>query len=251
MRRRFVLAVALFVPLSAVAGPPFVTDDPEPVDVHHWEIYTASQHVKTAEGWSGATPSFDVNYGLVRNVHVHALLQGGYVAPAAGAAHYGYGDTEVGAKIRFVDETDRRPQMAIYPAIEVPTGNDRLGLGAGHTQAFLPLWIQKSWGPWATYGGVGYWINPGAGNRNWIYLGWTVQRKMTDRLMMGGEAFHRTPDSDGGASSDGYNLGAGYDLSARYHLLFSAGRDWRGSNRFTSYLALQWTYPGDLRAVKP
>ena len=30
------------VPFSALAGPPFLTDDPEPVEYEHWEIYVAS-----------------------------------------------------------------------------------------------------------------------------------------------------------------------------------------------------------------
>jgi hypothetical protein len=42
----------------------------------------------------------------------------------------------------------------------VPTGNAERGLGTGHTHGFMPLWLQKSFGKWLTYGG-GYWINPG------------------------------------------------------------------------------------------
>jgi hypothetical protein len=38
--------------LTTWAGPPFVTDDPEPVAYQHWELYLASQHIETADGWS-------------------------------------------------------------------------------------------------------------------------------------------------------------------------------------------------------
>jgi hypothetical protein len=37
------LAAFLVLSSSALAGPPFVTDDPEPVDYLHWELYTFSQ----------------------------------------------------------------------------------------------------------------------------------------------------------------------------------------------------------------
>jgi hypothetical protein len=47
----------------ALAGPPFVTDDPEIVEYRHWEIYVASQHEKDKDGWSGTAPHFEVNYG--------------------------------------------------------------------------------------------------------------------------------------------------------------------------------------------
>jgi hypothetical protein len=38
---------------SEAAGPPFATDDPEPVACGHWEFYVASQRSKTADGRSG------------------------------------------------------------------------------------------------------------------------------------------------------------------------------------------------------
>jgi len=33
---------ALLLPAAAIAGPPYRTDDPEPVDFQHWEFYTFS-----------------------------------------------------------------------------------------------------------------------------------------------------------------------------------------------------------------
>jgi hypothetical protein len=38
---------------TAHGGPPFVTDDPEPVDYQHWEFYVASQDAKFGGDWSG------------------------------------------------------------------------------------------------------------------------------------------------------------------------------------------------------
>jgi hypothetical protein len=38
------------------AGPPFVTDDPEPVEFRHWEVYLGSLQMKSADGWSGTAP---------------------------------------------------------------------------------------------------------------------------------------------------------------------------------------------------
>ena len=34
----------------AVAGPPYVSDDPEPTDYKHWEIYTFSSGTATRDG---------------------------------------------------------------------------------------------------------------------------------------------------------------------------------------------------------
>ena len=51
------------------------------------------------------------------------------------------------------------PQVAVFPAIFFPTRVGSRRLGAGHVIGFLPVWAQKSFGEWTTYGGGGYWIN--------------------------------------------------------------------------------------------
>ncbi len=53
--------------------------------------------------------------------------------------------------------------VGVFPFLEVPTGDEALGLGAGHYRGYLPVWFQKSSGDWTTYGGGGYWINHGNG----------------------------------------------------------------------------------------
>ena len=44
-----IVVAALMMGTVAWAGPPFVTDDPEPVELHHWEVYLASQYVKAQD----------------------------------------------------------------------------------------------------------------------------------------------------------------------------------------------------------
>jgi hypothetical protein len=43
---------------------------------------------------------------------------------------------------------------------------------------FLPLWIQKSWGDWQTYGGGGYYIDQdyAVSDKNYWYAGWLLQK---------------------------------------------------------------------------
>ncbi len=35
--------LALYPALKSQAGPPFLTDDPEPVELNHWEVYLFGQ----------------------------------------------------------------------------------------------------------------------------------------------------------------------------------------------------------------
>jgi len=114
---RTILGIGLFVfsTLGLLAGPPFVTDDPEPVDYQHWEFYIASQHFQTSDGWSGTAPHIELNYGVITNVQLHLIAPLAYDAPKNGAAQYGYGDTELGVKIRFLQETSLLPQAGVFP----------------------------------------------------------------------------------------------------------------------------------------
>ena len=54
------IAGTVFLLSSVYAGPPYLTDDPEPVDYQHWEVYIGSQFSKDLDGWSGTAPHFEV-----------------------------------------------------------------------------------------------------------------------------------------------------------------------------------------------
>jgi hypothetical protein len=228
--------------MVAWAGPPFVTDDPEPVEFRHWEVYVASQHAKDKDGWSGTAPHFEVNYGALPNLQLHLIAPLAYVKPDDGSSHYGFGDLELGAKYRFIQETDWRPQVGTFLIFDLPTGSSSRGLGSGHLRTFLPIWLQKSFGPWQSYGGGGYWINPGSENKNYWFLGWQVQRELSKAITLGGEMFYNTLTAEGEGGRMGFNVGTILNFTDEHHLLFSTGRDIHGQNRFSAYIAYQWTF---------
>jgi hypothetical protein len=225
-----------------MAGPPFLTDDPEPVEYRHWEFILATQQFHDAGGWSGTSPHLEINYGLIPDVQLHVLPSVGYNKAPGEAAHFGYGDSEAGFKYRFVHETDYRPQIAIFPAVELPTGDRLAGLGNGKAQLFLPVWMQKTIGPWTTFGGGGYWFNPGPGNRDNWFAGWAILRKLTPAFSAGMEIQFRTPDTVDSRCSTALNFGGTYDFSETYHVLFSAGHSVHGPAQFQGYLGLQVTF---------
>ena len=59
----FAAFVLIGVCLPAFAGPPFRTDDPEPVAYRHGEAYLFSSGTRDAGGMSGAGPAMEFNYG--------------------------------------------------------------------------------------------------------------------------------------------------------------------------------------------
>ncbi|HEY9723104.1 MAG TPA: hypothetical protein V6D47_13930 [Oscillatoriaceae cyanobacterium] len=228
------------LPSRAWAGPPFITDDPEPVELHHWEFYLAEIGTYSADSVFTTAPHVEMNYGALPNLQLHIIAPMAYSA-SNGQSHYGYGDTEIGAKYRFLEEGDDVPQIGVFPLAEVPTGNAAQGLGSGQLQFFLPVWLQKSWGPWTTYGGGGYWINPAPGNQNWWFGGWMLQRDFSDALTLGGELYAQTAATAGGDGALAFNVGGQWNLSDEHHILFSVGRSLVGPVFYTSYFAYQLT----------
>ena len=258
------LLFALAAARSGAQGPPYQTDDPVPVDLHHYEFYIFGGVDGTPVELDSTGPAFEFNWGALPRVQLHAILPWGVAAPlnhpvyapsGAGPDEFGLTDMELGAKIAFIKESKHFPQIGSFTMFEMPTGNSTNGLGVGKVSYKLPIWVQKNFGKWSTYGGGGYWINPGPGNRNYWFLGWQVQRQVTSNLTLGGELFHQTASTTGEPGSvgfplgtqvtTGFNLGGTYDFSDNYHLLFSAGRGIQNadtSNRFAYYLGFQWTF---------
>lgn len=225
---------------SAFAGPPFRTDDPEPVPYRHGEVYLFSSGTRDARGISGVGPAMEFNYGIFPDTMIHVIAPMAFTSPQSGASHFGYGDSEVGIKYRFVHQTDVLPDVGTFPLVEVPTGDLHKGLGNGKARYFLPVWLQKDFGKWTTYGGGGYWINPGEGNRNWWFSGMLLQYSFTEDLYLGGEIFHQSADAVGGKDGTGFNLGGSLPLSGNFQFLFSAGSGLyhASTNRFSYYVAV-------------
>jgi hypothetical protein len=232
-----------------VVGPPFITDDPQPVDYRHWEVYIASQSFHQFGQYNGTLPHIEVNYGATPNLQLHVIAPMAYFAASGMPTQYGYGDTEVGTKLRLVDETKTRPMIGIFPLIEIPTGSASRSLGSGQYSEFIPLWLQKVFGIWTVYGGGGFWHNPGVGNRDYWFNGITVQIQTTKKLMLGGEIFHTTPQVSGVGDTTAFNVGGQYDFDDGHHLMFSIGTGLHGPDHGTMYAAYQWTYgPADKKS---
>ena len=225
---------------AARAGPPFLTDDPVPVDRHHTEVNLALQGTRADDGRAG-TLSADVNYGCARELQCHIAVPLAFAnAPGAGW-QAGIGDVELGLKYRFFNRSDDGVMAAIYPTAFLPTGDASRGLGNGHAQVLLPLWLQKASGPWTWDAGAGYLVNRAAGARSSWFLGSVVQRSFGDRLTVGAELFHRTPVAQDGPATSGFNLGAIIKVAETRNVLISVGRGLQGvaANRFSFYTALQ------------
>jgi hypothetical protein len=233
------IAVVLLSAGRAMAGPPYVTDDPEPTDTGHWEdrvFVSGTNFAGEPSGQSG----FDIHYGVARAVQLTL------VAPldfdTVGDDRLGAGDLQLSVKYRFAhqDPTGWLPDIAVFPQIDLPTGREPFG--DGRVGAFLPVWAQKDFGPWSTFGGGGYDINPGPGNRNYWLAGWGLTRQVTERLQLGGEIYHQTSTQLGQPATTVADLGFIYQLTSHFAVMASGGPSLQTRGEAAFYAALQLTY---------
>ena len=136
---RFTLFTILALSLRA-QGPPFQTDDPVPVDLHHYEFYIFGSIDGTPAEIDSTGPAFEFNWGAIPGVQLHAILPFGSIDPSnnpvyapggTGPWAFGLTDMELGAKIAFIKESKFIPQIGTFTMFEIPTGNYDKGLGVG------------------------------------------------------------------------------------------------------------------------
>ncbi len=106
---------------------------------------------------------------------------------------------------------------------------------------FIPVWAQKSWNKLTTYGGVGYSINPGSGNRNSVFSGWELQYDFTPVVTLGGELYYQSANAPSSQSVAAFNVGGSINASQKFHFIFSVGHSLIHENILSSYVGLLWT----------
>jgi hypothetical protein len=242
-RKQFIaLTVLLFLFFArpGYAGPPFNTDDPQPVSFGHWEYYISSESLFYPDAKSGTLPHFEVNYGIIPNIQVHLLLPLNYSAVQYQTTKFGYADTEVGIKYCFVQETPNRPQIGTFPIVEIPTAKNDL-FSDGKAKVFIPVWVQKSWDKLTTYGGIGYWINPGNSSKNSVFSGWEIQYDFSRMVTLGGEVYFQSAHDSYNKSVAAFNVGGSINATQKFHFIFSLGHSLLNGNFFSSYVGVLCT----------
>jgi hypothetical protein len=216
----FVFGVAC---TAAFAGPPFFTDDPEPVDLHHLELNVIGQQTRAVSGRAGSV-SGEVNAGCAAETQCHLALPVSFNGQAGGGSHAGLGDVELGVKHRFLNRPDDGWSAAVYPTLDLPTGDTDRSLGNGRAQLLLPLWVQRSSGEWSWDAGVARLINRAPDARSSWFAGLLARRSFGERLSFGAELYRRTSVAASEPSVTGFNVGAIVNVSPHQNLMVSAGR---------------------------
>jgi len=220
------------------AGPPFVTDDPQPPPPGGWEINVPFILERTPGTTEMDAPLFDLNYGLP-DIQLKLEVPVRVVHEDADGTAAGTGDMLLGVKWRFFNNEKSQLQFGIYPQLLVPSGDRARGLGEGQPAYVFPVVAQKSWDKWTLYGNVGFWWKIAADERNYLYAGAVLERELNERLELGIELLGNSPKEHGGRSEVAFNIGGTWKLNKHLNLLFSAGRDIVGDTHAMAYTGLQ------------
>jgi hypothetical protein len=239
IRAHCFFVVAFLTTIASIpAGPPFVTEDPEPPPPGGLEINVPFIIERTPGETNMNTPLFDLNYGLP-NIQLKLEIPVETIHDDGDGTASGVGDLLLGVKWRFLNNERSQFQLGTYPQVLMPTGDHTRGLGQGGSAFVLPLIAQKNWDKWTLYGNVGYWWQAGAENRDYIYAGAVLEREINERLTLGVELFGNSPKERGCRSELAFNVGGSWKLNKHLNLLFSAGRDIVGDTTAMGYLGLQ------------
>ena len=224
------------------AGPPFVSDDPEPTDTGHFEIYTFNNGTNTRAGTSGEN-GIDFNYGAAPNLQLTATVPAGYSDTMGGGTQLGWGNVELAAKYRFLHQDNFGLDVSVFPRVFLPSGSNTIG--DNHVSLLLPIWVQKDFGKeWSAFGGGGCTFNE-ISAADFCQAGAVLTYQLLPKLQIGGELFHQTADRQGTPASTSLGIGWRYDVTDNYHLLGYVRRGIENTDetdRYSWYASVLFTF---------
>jgi hypothetical protein len=216
-----VLVTFLFLPSSFVyAQIPFYTDDANTTEKGKFHLEFFNEHdwlqKSSHPGKRQNTSNFTLNYGLTDRIElgINAPVIKIFNARESMLGNpMGFGDTQLGVKVRLRDEREgsRLPAMSVVFYVEVPTGSTNKQTGSGLTDYWLYGVLQKSLTKQTTgrlNGGILFAGNSSTGligiraARGQVFTGnGSLVRDFTPKLKLGVELF-------GGVTSN-FNLSRG------------------------------------------
>ncbi|MHB8474174.1 MAG: transporter family protein [Gammaproteobacteria bacterium] len=229
-----------------VGSPPMISDDTDTPGPGNVELNLVFNGAWSPDARALAAPLFDVNFGIGERLQlkyeVPYAIERHSERDASGAqtvtSERGIGDSNLGLKYRFYDDSDSGLSLGVYPQTRFRTPGARRALSAGNTSFALPLLLTKEFSNASVTANLGieyadahsdYYASVGIGTR--------INDHLAAMLELAGDGL-READSRRGIA----NVGVRYKLSDKQALLTSVGRDFHapdGSTR-ASYVSIAY-----------
>ena len=235
----FVVLLGLAQP--ALAGLPFASDDPEPTDYKHFEIYTFNSGTCICAG--AAPPESISTTGAAPNLQLTVTFPVGFESPVGAATSAGVSNIELAAKYRFLRQDTFGWDVSVFPRVFLPSPTGTVG--DSEASLLLPIWLQRDWGHgWTTFGGGGCTFSPTSA-KDFCEAGAVLTKQILPKLQLGLELFHQTADATGTPASTSLGVGMTYDINDTYHVLGYVRRGIENADqtdRYSWYGALLTTF---------
>jgi hypothetical protein len=208
-----------------------------------WQIDVDAQVLRAGDGWGGALPHSEFDDGVTDKFQFGIALPLAAGDAGGGATRIGLGTIDLAVRWRLLQPDDHAGRAALGFAAS-PAAEAGLPAGGGHAQYLLPVWVSRDVDQWTPFGGGGFAVNPGAGQRNWWIGGAGTTCAVSRQWTLGVEAFYSTPTQSGQPDSTAFNLGAIYAISDIQHILLSAGRSIAHdeASRFSTFVGYLLTF---------
>ena len=240
---RLAVCLNLLLASRSFAGPPYLTDDPDPTDYQPFETYFfTTGDYRSGNNYALIGPAAELDYGAFPDTQLTVAIGMTSVGGDGMEPASGFGDVALSVKYRFRHETNGWPELAFFPGLTLPTGDANRGLGNGRATYHLPLWAQKSFGAWTLDAGGGVFLNSVAGERDYPYGGILLQRDLGKHLSLGGEMFAQGQDADGDHGFAALNFGGSYHFNDHFSVQATAGHSVIGDEHTLWYFGLYWTW---------
>ena len=229
--------------LSAWADPPFVTNDPAPPDTGQWEVILPFTLTRSNDGdYEGELITCDIDYGYDKFTQLTIEVPIVYNKPGGEDLRSGIGDIALEYKRRF-GINDEEGYFGLDSQINLPSGDNKRGLGSGHITAQLALLYEKKWDKTLFYSDLRYVWQTGEEGKNFWFLGGVVEQEINSHLVVGGEVFCNTSGDSEGRFNIQFNGGIKYGISQNTTFLFSIGRSFRNDPDLTVFVGLKILTP--------
>ena len=187
---------------------PFYTDDADTTEKgkFHFEFFNEHDWLQKSSlpGKKQNTTNFTLNYGLTGRIELGInapIIKIFNTQESLLGSPIGFGDTQLGAKARLLEEREgsKLPAMSLVFYVELPTGSTKKQIGSGLTDYWLYGVLQKSFTKRTTgrlNGGILFAGNSSTGligietTRGQVFTGnGSLVRNFTPKLTLGVELF--------------------------------------------------------------
>lgn len=238
IRAWFTVLNLLCVISGSAFAQPFDVDDPSTTELRKFYLSIGYVSFQEAGFESQAFPNFQLSYGLKDNLELFCGFGVLSAREAEVKRETGQDDTLAGVRWRFMEESERRPQLLLGYQSKIPTASRTKGLGNGEFDHSLWISLGKSFQRYFLFANAGYNLHGESEARNNWFWGCALTYQLTESLNIGAQVLGNSPGYPGERHELAWGFGFTFNFDPDRSLMFKAGRSERGFSDLVVYLGV-------------